>query len=363
MMIKTEFFKNQFPSGITEEQRYTHMNKNKTLASQLINQIVEKDFVGAKDSFASLIRQKSLTRLGEKKIEVASRMFVSEAKDSLGRRMVSAQALKVGDRVILGHNDDPHEVLKKPEFDIEARTYKIEVMNLATDKKYTAEIYSRDKVTLDEARDTSPETLAKIKAADKSYSKMSTQELKKLYQQHYRVSNVSGMSKNNLIGDILRAEFGNKAVDMAVESVEETELDEANKLSDLSSMQQFQLLNDYLGLKMHGAIRQFRDNPDFVKKAIADHKIDSKTLEAALEKMKKDGNLDRNFKLNEDADLLDEAYVDRFAKKRKENGSELKDWTMKKLDMFRDMPHGSYTNKEIQQEYQRRIKTGEYVKA
>ena len=118
MMIKTEFFKNQFPSGITEEQRYTHMNKNKTLASQLINQIVEKDFVGAKDSFASLIRQKSLTRLGEKKIEVASRMFVSEAKDSLGRRMVSAQALKVGDRVILGHNDDPHEVLKKPEFDI-----------------------------------------------------------------------------------------------------------------------------------------------------------------------------------------------------------------------------------------------------
>ena len=320
------------------------MNKNKTLASQLINQIIEKDFVDAKDSFASLIRQKSLTRLGEKKIEVASRMFVSEA------------------------------------------------------------------------RDTSPETIAKIKAADKSYSKMSTQELKKLYQQHYRVSNVSGMSKNNLIGDILRAEFGNKAVDLAFESVEETELDEAakemtmkqvmqkvndgeweaeqdikvgkhiqfhdykgkrfviyiteeteldeaSKLSDLSSMQQFQLLNDYLGLKMHGAIRQFRDNPDFVKKAIADHKIDSKTLEAALEKMKKDGNLDRNFKLNEDADLLDEAYVDRFAKKRKENGSELKDWTMKKLDMFRDMPHGSYTNKEIQQEYQRRIKTGEYVKA
>lgn len=267
------------------------MNKNKTLASQLINQIVEKDFVGAKDSFVSLIRQKSLTRLGEKKIEVASRMFVSEA------------------------------------------------------------------------RDTSPETIAKIKAADKSYSKMSTQELKKLYQQHYRVSDVSGMSKNNLIGDILRAEFGNKAVDMAFESVEETELDEASKLSDLSSMQQFQLLNDYLGLKMHGAIRQFRDNPDFAKKAIADHKIDSKTLEAALEKMKKDGNLDRNFKLNEDADLLDEAYVDRFAKKRKENGSELKDWTMKKLDMFRDMPHGSYTNKEIQQEYQRRIKTGEYVKA
>ena len=291
MMIKTEFFKNQnlVSHRISEEQRY--MNKNKTLASQLINQIVEKDFVGAKESFASLIRQKSLTRLGEKKIEVASRMFVSEA------------------------------------------------------------------------RDTSPETIAKIKAADKSYSKMSTQELKKLYQQHYRVSNVSGMSKNNLIGDILRAEFGNKAVDMAVESVEETELDEANKLSDLSSMQQFQLLNDYLGLKMHGAIRQFRDNPDFVKKAIADHKIDSKTLEAALEKMKKDGNLDRNFKLNEDADLLDEAYVDRFAKKRKENGSELKDWTMKKLDMFRDMPHGSYTNKEIQQEYQRRIKTGEYVKA
>ena len=156
-------------------------------------------------------------------------------------------------------------------------------------------------MTLDEARDTSPETLAKIKAADKSYSKMSTQELKKLYQQHYRVSNVSGMSKNNLIGDILRAEFGNKAVDMAFESVEETELDEANKLSDLSSMQQFQLLNDYLGLKMHGAIRQFRGNPDFVKKAIVDHKIDSKTLEAALEKMKKDGNLDRNFKLNEDA--------------------------------------------------------------
>ena len=291
MMIKTEFFKKQnlVSHRIPEEQRY--MNKNKTLASQLINQIVEKDFVGAKDSFISLIRQKSLTRLGEKKIEVASRMFVSEA------------------------------------------------------------------------RDTSPETIAKIKAADKSYSKMSTQELKKLYQQHYRVSDVSGMSKNNLIGDILRAEFGNKAVDMAFESVEETELDEASKLSDLSSMQQFQLLNDYLGLKMHGAIRQFRDNPDFVKKAIADHKIDSKTLEAALEKMKKDGNLDRNFKLNEDADLLDEAYVDRFAKKRKENGSELKDWTMKKLDMFRDMPHGSYTNKEIQQEYQRRIKTGEYVKA
>lgn len=56
------------------------MNKNKTLASQLINQIVEKDFVGAKDSFVSLICQKSLTRLGEKKIEVASRMFVSEAE-------------------------------------------------------------------------------------------------------------------------------------------------------------------------------------------------------------------------------------------------------------------------------------------
>ena len=103
---KTEFFKNQFPSGITEEQRYTHMNKNKTLASQLINQIVEKDFIGAKDSFASLIRQKSLTRLGEKKIEVASRMFVSEA------------------------------------------------------------------------RDTSPETIAKIKAAVKSYSKLSSEDLK-----------------------------------------------------------------------------------------------------------------------------------------------------------------------------------------
>ena len=340
------------------------MNKNKTLASQLINQIVEKDFVGAKDSFASLIRQKSLTRLGEKKIEVASRMFVSEAKDSLGRRMVSAQALKVGDRVILGHNDDPHEVLKKPEFDIEARTYKVEVMNLATDKKYTAEIYSRDKVTLDEARDTSPETLAKIKAADKSYSKMSTQELKKLYQQHYRVSNVSGMSKNNLIGDILRAEFGNKAVDMAFESVEETELDEAkNKLSDLEPMEQFELINDYLGIRQYSGVKHFRTDPNRAEDIIKSNNVDSAKVKDAIEKMKKDGNLDRNFKLNEDADLLDEAYVDRFAKKRKENGSELKDWTMKKLDMFRDMPHGSYTNKEIQQEYQRRIKTGEYVKA
>lgn len=292
MMIKTEFFKNQFPSGITEEQRYTHMNKNKTLASQLINQIVEKDFVGAKDSFASLIRQKSLTRLGEKKIEVASRMFVSEA------------------------------------------------------------------------RDTSPETIAKIKAADKSYSKMSTQELKKLYQQHYRVSNVSGMSKNNLIGDILRAEFGNKAVDMAFESVEETELDEAkNKLSDLEPMEQFELINDYLGIRQYSGVKHFRTDPNRAEDIIKSNNVDSAKVKDAIEKMKKDGNLDRNFKLNEDADLLDEAYVDRFAKKRKENGSELKDWTMKKLDMFRDMPHGSYTNKEIQQEYQRRIKTGEYVKA
>ena len=292
MMIKTEFFKNQFPSGITEEQRYTHMNKNKTLASQLINQIVEKDFVGAKDSFASLIRQKSLARLGEKKIEVASRMFVSEA------------------------------------------------------------------------RDTSPETIAKIKAADKSYSKMSTQELKKLYQQHYRVSNVSGMSKNNLIGDILRAEFGNKAVDMAFESVEETELDEAkNKLSDLEPMEQFELINDYLGIRQYSGVKHFRTDPNRAEDIIKSNNVDSAKVKDAIEKMKKDGNLDRNFKLNEDADLLDEAYVDRFAKKRKENGSELKDWTMKKLDMFRDMPHGSYTNKEIQQEYQRRIKTGEYVKA
>ena len=292
MMIKTEFFKNQFPSGITEEQRYTHMNKNKTLASQLINQIVEKDFVEAKDSFASLIRQKSLARLGEKKIEVASRMFVSEA------------------------------------------------------------------------RDTSPETIAKIKAADKSYSKMSTQELKKLYQQHYRVSNVSGMSKNNLIGDILRAEFGNKAVDMAFESVEETELDEAkNKLSDLEPMEQFELINDYLGIRQYSGVKHFRTDPNRAEDIIKSNNVDSAKVKDAIEKMKKDGNLDRNFKLNEDADLLDEAYVDRFAKKRKENGSELKDWTMKKLDMFRDMPHGSYTNKEIQQEYQRRIKTGEYVKA
>mgnify|MGYP007090094389 CR=1 FL=1 len=268
------------------------MNKNKTLASQLINQIVEKDFVEAKDSFASLIRQKSLTRLGEKKIEVASRMFVSEA------------------------------------------------------------------------RDTSPETIAKIKAADKSYSKMSTQELKKLYQQHYRVSNVSGMSKNNLIGDILRAEFGNKAVDMAFESVEETELDEAkNKLSDLEPMEQFELINDYLGIRQYSGVKHFRTDPNRAEDIIKSNNVDSAKVKDAIEKMKKDGNLDRNFKLNEDADLLDEAYVDRFAKKRKENGSELKDWTMKKLDMFRDMPHGSYTNKEIQQEYQRRIKTGEYVKA
>lgn len=292
MMIKTEFFKNQFPSGITEEQRYTHMNKNKTLASQLINQIVEKDFVGAKDSFASLIRQKSLTRLGEKKIEVASRMFVSEA------------------------------------------------------------------------RDTSPETLAKIKAADKSYSKMSTQELKKLYQQHYRVSNVSGMSKNNLIGDILRAEFGNKAVDMAFESVEETELDEAkNKLSDLEPMEQFELINDYLGIRQFSGVKHFRTDPNRAEDIIKSNNVDADKVKDAIERMKKDKRLDRSFTLSEDADLLDEAYVDRFAKKRKENGSELKDWTMKKLDMFRDMPHGSYTNKEIQQEYQRRIKTGEYVKA
>ena len=321
------------------------MNKNKTLASQLINQIVEKDFVGAKDSFASLIRQKSLTRLGEKKIEVASRMFVSEA------------------------------------------------------------------------RDTSPETLAKIKAADKSYSKMSTQELKKLYQQHYRVSDVSGMSKNNLIGDILRAEFGNKAVDMAFESVgepslneaakemtmkqvmqkvddgeweaeqdikvgkhiqfhdykgkrfviyvtEETELDEAkNKLSDLEPMEQFELINDYLGIRQYSGVKHFRTDPNRAEDIIKSNNVDADKVKDAIERMKKDKRLDRSFTLSEDADLLDEAYVDRFAKKRKENGSELKDWTMKKLDMFRDMPHGSYTNKEIQQEYQRRIKTGEYVKA
>jgi hypothetical protein len=55
----------------------------------------------------------------------------------------------------------------------------------------------------------------KVKAAYDSYKKMDIKKLRDIYSRSHRVSDTRGVPKSALIGDILRAEFGNKAVDAA----------------------------------------------------------------------------------------------------------------------------------------------------
>lgn len=51
---------------------------NKKLTAQLVNQIINKNFIDANNTFNSLIKEKALKRLNDKKVEIASKMFVSE---------------------------------------------------------------------------------------------------------------------------------------------------------------------------------------------------------------------------------------------------------------------------------------------
>lgn len=57
---------------------------------------------------------------------------------------------------------------------------------------------------------------ADIKKEYESLKKKSTPELKDIYKRSHRVSDTKGLSKNNLIFDILRAEHGDKRVDAAL---------------------------------------------------------------------------------------------------------------------------------------------------
>ena len=57
---------------------------------------------------------------------------------------------------------------------------------------------------------------------------------------------------------------------------------------------------------------------------------------------------------------LEEGVVDVYAHERKDDSHKLQDWSKAKLDKYRKMPHGSHSNKDIEDEHKRRIRTSEY---
>lgn len=63
--------------------------------------------------------------------------------------------------------------------------------------------------------DASPEEVEKVKKAYESYKKMSPEDLKKVHSRSHRVASYSGVSKSDLIADIMEAEFGRKRMEEA----------------------------------------------------------------------------------------------------------------------------------------------------
>jgi translation elongation factor P/translation initiation factor 5A len=72
--------------------------------------------------------------------------FLNEAKY---KSMKSASQLKVGDVVLYGNDDTPHEVVSKPEKDIMGHWIKLK--NLATKKDVKAWLDADDKIPMNEA--------------------------------------------------------------------------------------------------------------------------------------------------------------------------------------------------------------------
>ena len=79
---------------------------------------------------------------------------------------------------------------------------------------------------------------------------------------------------------------------------------EESGVSDLDPIQQFTLINDYLGIRQYSGVRHFRTDPDRAKKIIDANKVDTETVKAAIEKMKQHKEIDRSFNLKEET--LDE---------------------------------------------------------
>lgn len=75
-----------------------------------------------------------------------------------------------------------------------------------------AKQYVRKETQFDRARDVAPEKSDQIKARYKSLKAYDTKQLKEIVGRSYRVVDLRGVGKEQLIGMILDAEFGGKAV-------------------------------------------------------------------------------------------------------------------------------------------------------
>jgi hypothetical protein len=97
-------------------------------------------------------------------------------------------------------------------------------------------------------------------------------------------------------------------------------------------------------------------------KVSATHGAKGMKASVALAKTMKQSNMKRPWETKEEVEV-EEAYgkrVDAYAHERDDNSSKIQDWSMAKLDKHRKIPHGSYSNADIEDEHKRRMRTSEY---
>lgn len=114
----------------------------------MVNKILEKDFVGAKETFGRLIKEKSLSRIGERKIAVASQMFATVSEEKTPRSLDEAAR---SDYDGPGHGKTMPEMSEKEHIDA-ANYHGNMIHQLKTGKHKYSKAYTPEKTKEELAR-------------------------------------------------------------------------------------------------------------------------------------------------------------------------------------------------------------------